>query len=181
MGERRSAVGIKAVKASIHCAKPHGDCKCDGGFVIYGDGTDLKDFETDEDFAKWNIYPKRLGSDAISCTPEVLGSPYVFGKSDRTECRCVEADLKCSQLSKPSANGCGMGNSAAVLHLGMSHDQIKCCNGHDMCYSLCGETKEHCDNVFNSCLDKTCKGHACEAKIAMMKKIVRTRAGEVAY
>ena len=32
----------------------------------------------------------------------------------------------------------------------------KCCNGHDLCYSTCGTSKDYCEKVFKSCMSSVC-------------------------
>lgn len=54
---------------------------------------------------------------------------------------------------KFECNGCGPKGMQVNENFGL----YKCCNGHDLCYSTCGTTKEYCEKVFKSCMKSTCE------------------------
>merc|ERR1712113_1320754 len=98
---------------SHHCANQGETCHCPGGFVIFGRGTQEQNFARGVAFAKWDVYPKRVEA-SLLCSEAKLGDPFIFSWSE--ECRCVQANLQCQQLLRPSGNGCGTGSSASVLN-----------------------------------------------------------------
>ncbi|MGH0153733.1 UNVERIFIED_CONTAM: hypothetical protein FKN15_025555 [Acipenser sinensis] len=55
----------------------------------------------------------------------------------------------------------------------------KCCNQHDRCYDTCGSKKHDCDEEFQFCLSKICRGvqktlglsqnvQACESAVGLL-------------
>lgn len=54
---------------------------------------------------------------------------------------------------KFECNGCGPKGMQVQENFGL----YKCCNGHDLCYSTCGTTKDYCEKVFKSCMSDVCK------------------------
>ena len=51
------------------------------------------------------------------------------------------------------ANGCG----PTGMQMDEPYGLYKCCNGHDICYGLCGTTHKHCESVFKKCMAGVCK------------------------
>uniref|UniRef100_A0A2K6GJR9 Group XIIA secretory phospholipase A2 n=1 Tax=Propithecus coquereli TaxID=379532 RepID=A0A2K6GJR9_PROCO len=56
----------------------------------------------------------------------------------------------------PPPNGCGSPLSGVHLNIGIP-SLTKCCNQHDRCYETCGQSKNDCDEEFQSCLSKICR------------------------
>lgn len=50
------------------------------------------------------------------------------------------------------ANGCGPEGMQVKEPFGL----WQCCNGHDVCYSTCGATFDHCEEQFGSCMQGVC-------------------------
>jgi secretory phospholipase A2 len=50
------------------------------------------------------------------------------------------------------ANGCG----PVDFSINEPYGFYKCCNGHDLCYSICGTDFTFCENYFSSCLQHVC-------------------------
>jgi len=57
---------------------------------------------------------------------------------------------------KIEANGCGPAGMQVPEEFGL----FKCCNGHDLCFGVCGTTHQYCEKVFKKCMAKVCKGHS---------------------
>mmetsp|Transcript_25290 Transcript_25290/g.53709 ORF Transcript_25290/g.53709 Transcript_25290/m.53709 type:complete len:246 (+) Transcript_25290:236-973(+) len=51
------------------------------------------------------------------------------------------------------ANGCG----PEGLKIDEKHGLYRCCNFHDVCFSVCGTTHEWCERQFKSCMKRVCK------------------------
>lgn len=51
------------------------------------------------------------------------------------------------------ANGCGPIDFTLVEPFGL----YKCCNGHDLCYSICGSDFNFCESYFSKCLQEICE------------------------
>ena len=65
-----------------------------------------------------------------------------------------------NQEYKFECNGCGPKGMQVKESFGL----YKCCNGHDLCYSTCGTSKDFCERVFKACMAKTCYAHAERAE-----------------
>jgi len=52
-----------------------------------------------------------------------------------------------------SANGCG----PQGFQIKEAYGLHKCCNGHDVCFSVCGTSHEFCEKEFSRCMKKICK------------------------
>ncbi|XP_038167354.1 group XIIA secretory phospholipase A2 isoform X1 [Arvicola amphibius] len=80
---------------------------------------------------------------------------------------------------KPSPpNGCGSPLFGVHLNVGIP-SLTKCCNQHDKCYETCGKSKNDCDEEFQYCLSKICRGvqktlglaqnvQACETAVELL-------------
>jgi secretory phospholipase A2 len=51
------------------------------------------------------------------------------------------------------ANGCG----PTGMQMSEPYGLYKCCNGHDICYGLCGTTHSFCEKQFKKCMKKVCE------------------------
>ena len=41
-----------------------------------------------------------------------------------------------------------------------NHGLVKCCNGHDICFGVCGTTFSYCESRFSKCMRDLCKDAA---------------------
>lgn len=64
-----------------------------------------------------------------------------------------EAVPKMDQHEKLSANGCGPQGMQIQEPFGL----YRCCNGHDVCFSVCGTTHAFCEQEFQNCMKEVCK------------------------
>jgi secretory phospholipase A2 len=62
---------------------------------------------------------------------------------------------KANQFSDANlyANGCGPTGMQVDEPFGL----FKCCNGHDICYGICGASHKFCEKAFRICMKKVCK------------------------
>ena len=56
------------------------------------------------------------------------------------------------QTEALAANGCG----PQGMQLNDEYGLEVCCNGHDICYGLCGTDFQQCENTFKKCMKKHC-------------------------
>lgn len=78
----------------------------------------------------------------------------------------------------PPPNGCGSPLFGVQFDIGIP-SMTKCCNQHDRCYDTCGSKKHDCDEEFQFCLSKICRGvqktlglsqnvQACESAVGLL-------------
>lgn len=60
---------------------------------------------------------------------------------------------KMEELKLFTANGCGPQGMQIKEEFGL----YKCCNGHDVCFEVCGTTHKFCEDKFSSCMAKVCE------------------------
>ncbi|CAE8594857.1 unnamed protein product [Polarella glacialis] len=60
---------------------------------------------------------------------------------------------KMNQHTFFAANGCGPQGMQIKESFGLH----RCCNGHDVCFSVCGTSHKFCEDEFSSCMKQVCK------------------------
>ncbi|CAE7372349.1 Pla2g12a [Symbiodinium natans] len=60
---------------------------------------------------------------------------------------------KLDQHSRMTANGCG----PQGLVVKEPHGLFRCCNSHDVCFSVCGTSHDFCEDEFSKCMKEVCQ------------------------
>ncbi len=87
------------------------------------------------------------------------------------------------QSATPSTNGCGpeSTNPIAKAFNNLGKEIVSkfqnCCNDHDVCYGVCGISKNDCDTTFKQCMDAKCTGSKlsktwCKTKREVLYQLV---------
>ena len=73
------------------------------------------------------------------------------------------------------SNGCGSYN----IHIDFSVFQMdgfnSCCDRHDVCYQNCDQTKNHCDDTFEGCLQSFCDRWTAREAWGEVRRISKSR------
>lgn len=93
------------------------------------------------------------------------GGPGGRGGGGRGLCKTGEVAVPKEDNHKAfSANGCG----PQGMRIDEEHGLFRCCNFHDICFSVCGTTHQWCEKQFEKCMRRVCKNpasgekHACK-------------------
>ncbi|CAE7345620.1 Pla2g12a [Symbiodinium sp. CCMP2592] len=91
---------------------------------------------------------------------EGLGAIQNTGKGGKGAARADDACPagqspvpKMDQHSRMMANGCG----PQGLVIKEPHGLFRCCNGHDVCFSVCGTSHDFCEDQFAKCMQEVCQ------------------------
>jgi secretory phospholipase A2 len=68
---------------------------------------------------------------------------------------CPDSHVLVQKLgSLPASNGC---SKPAGITVGGEEDFTYCCDRHDACYSICGVSKQYCEQDFGKCMKALCE------------------------
>mmetsp|Transcript_1514 Transcript_1514/g.2666 ORF Transcript_1514/g.2666 Transcript_1514/m.2666 type:complete len:238 (+) Transcript_1514:47-760(+) len=84
------------------------------------------------------------------------GPPTKQGKGGARSSLCPSGETsvpKLDQHKKMIANGCGPEGMIIKEPYGL----WRCCNSHDVCFSVCGTSHNFCEDQFASCMDEVCE------------------------
>eukprot|EP00439_Symbiodinium_sp_Y106_P084292 s167_g25.t1 len=87
---------------------------------------------------------------------EGLGAIQNTGKGGKGAARADDAcpaGQSPDQHSRMMANGCG----PQGLVIKEPHGLFRCCNGHDVCFSVCGTSHDFCEDQFSKCMQEVCQ------------------------
>ena len=76
-------------------------------------------------------------------------------KKDKKACPSGHVRVPAKKAPELYANGCGPQGMQVKEPWGL----FKCCNRHDICYSLCGTTFDFCESEFKGCMKEVCQAH----------------------
>lgn len=103
-----------------------------------------------------NAGGQQAGDDPVGNLLSMLGGLGGGGDGPEPEPVCEpgkEAVPLLDQHEKLSANGCG----PQGLQIQEPYGLYQCCNGHDVCFSICGTSHSFCESEFRSCMKQVCK------------------------
>jgi hypothetical protein len=88
----------------------------------------------------------------------LLGMMKGLQGSDETMTECPQGEERVPKKAhQPTGNGCG---TSAFNVVSERFDFEECCTyTHDVCYSTCGMAKQECEELFSTCLAKTCNNY----------------------
>jgi len=78
------------------------------------------------------------------------------GKGAASVSLCPSGEItvpKLDQHTKMIANGCGPQGMVIKEPYGL----YRCCNSHDVCFSVCGTSHNFCEDHFSRCMDEVCE------------------------
>jgi secretory phospholipase A2 len=83
-----------------------------------------------------------------------LEGPNTLEDSSQKICQAGFVPVpKMEELKLFTANGCGPQGMQIKEEFGL----YKCCNGHDVCFEVCGTTHKFCEEKFSSCMAQVCE------------------------
>jgi len=78
------------------------------------------------------------------------------GKGGKKAGVCSKGTMPVPKLDQHKlfqSNGCGPQGMEIKEPFGLH----RCCNSHDICYTVCGTSHKYCENQFSSCMKEVCK------------------------
>lgn len=107
-----------------------------------------------------------------------IGRDLANGKTGQSK-MCKDGNVPAPKMNQHTyfrANGCGPQGLQIKENFGL----YRCCNAHDICFSVCGTTHKLCEDQFEQCMKKVCKKPEsgskkdCKAQAKSFSSLTRT-------